>query len=123
MMTKLMIVDDSNIIRNRIARLMGSPRLPSISIIGLAKDGAEAVAMCQRNRPNLVTLDLTMPNMDGIECVEKMMDIDPAISVLVVSALSDKTTAITALKKGARGFLHKPFNDDQLVDALLELME
>lgn len=123
MMTKLMIVDDSNIIRNRIARLIGSPRLPSINIIGLAKDGAEAVAMCERNRPNLVTLDLTMPNMDGIECVEKMMDIDPAISVLVVSALSDKATAITALKKGARGFLHKPFNDDQLVDALLELME
>lgn len=123
MMTKLMIVDDSNIIRNRIARLMGNPRLPSISIIGLAKDGAEAVDMCRRNRPDLVTLDLTMPNMDGIECVEKMMGIDPAISVLVVSALSDKATAITALKKGARGFLHKPFNDEQLVDALLELME
>ncbi|MFO1379171.1 MAG: response regulator [Chitinivorax sp.] len=123
MMTKLMIVDDSNIIRNRIARLMGNPRLPGISIIGLAKDGAEAVDMCRRNRPDLVTLDLTMPNMDGIECVEKMMHIDPAISVLVVSALSDKATAISALKKGARGFLHKPFNDEQLVDALLELME
>ncbi len=122
-MAKLMIVDDSNIIRNLIARLMGNPCLPGISIIGLAKDGAEAVDMCRRNRPDLVTLDLTMPNMDGIECVEKMMHIDPAISVLVVSALSDKATAISALKKGARGFLHKPFNDEQLVDALLELME
>lgn len=123
MATKLMIVDDSNIIRNRIARMMGDPRLPTINIIGLAKDGAEAVDMCRRNRPDLVTLDLTMPNMDGIECVEHLMRIDPAISVLVVSALSDKATAISALKKGARGFLHKPFNDQQLVDALLELMD
>lgn len=122
-MKKLMIVDDSNIIRNRIARCMADPRLPTLSIVGLAKDGLEAVAMCRRNRPDLVTLDLTMPNMDGIECVEQMMQIDTGISVLVVSALSDKTTAISALKKGARGFLHKPFDDRQLVDALLELME
>lgn len=123
MTSKLMIVDDSNIIRSRIARLIGDPRLPTINIIGLAKDGAEAVDMCRRNRPDLVTLDLTMPNMDGIECVEHLMQIDPDISVLVVSALSDKATAISALKKGARGFLHKPFNDQQLVEALLELME
>ena len=122
-MLKLMIVDDSNIIRHRIARAMADPRLPTLNIVGLAKDGAEAVAMCGRNRPDLVTLDLTMPNMDGIECVEQMMRIDSAISVLVVSALADKPTAISALKKGARGFLHKPFTDQQLVDALLELME
>ncbi|MFO1386576.1 MAG: response regulator [Chitinivorax sp.] len=122
-MKKLMIVDDSNIIRSRIARVIGSPRLPDIQIVGLARDGAEAVEICRRSKPDLVTLDLTMPNMDGIECVEQMMRIDSAISVLVVSALADKPTAISALKKGARGFLHKPFTDQQLVDALLELME
>mgnify|MGYP000985921894 CR=1 FL=1 len=122
-MLKLMIVDDSNIIRHRIARAMAGPRLPTLNIVGLAKDCAEAVAMCGRNRPDLVTLDLTMPNMDGIECVEQLMKIDPNMLVLVVSALSDKFTAINALKKGARGFLHKPFDDVQLVDALLELME
>ena len=122
-MKRLLIVDDSNIIRSRIARVIGSPRLPDIQIVGLARDGAEAVEICRRSKPDLVTLDLTMPNMDGIECVEQLMKIDPNMLVLVVSALSDKFTAINALKKGARGFLHKPFDDVQLVDALLELME
>jgi two-component system, chemotaxis family, chemotaxis protein CheY len=116
-----MIVDDSNIIRSRIARIALHPRMPSLSIVGLAKNGLEAVELCRRNRPDVVTMDLTMPEMDGIACIESLIADYPELSILVVSALSDKTTAISALKKGARGFLHKPFSDDQLVDALLEL--
>jgi two-component system chemotaxis response regulator CheY len=116
-----MIVDDSNIIRSRIARIALHPRMRSLSIVGLAKNGLEAVELCRRNRPDVVTMDLTMPEMDGIACIESLIADYPELSILVVSALSDKTTAISALKKGARGFLHKPFSDDQLVDALLEL--
>ena len=118
---KLLIVDDSNIIRSRIARIALHPRLRNLSIVGLAKNGLEAVELCRRNRPDVVTMDLTMPEMDGIACIESLIVDYPQVSILVVSALSDKTTAISALKKGARGFLHKPFSDDQLVDALLEL--
>lgn len=120
---KLLVVDDSNLIRNRIARIAADARLPDLQIIGLAGDGEQAVRICQRNRPDLVTLDLTMPEMDGIACVEAITELDPDILVLVVSALSDKRTALQALEKGARGFLHKPFTDEQLVNALLELME
>lgn len=116
-----MIVDDSNIIRSRIARIALHPRLRDLSIVGLARNGLEAVELCRRNRPDVVTMDLTMPEMDGIACIESLVADYPDLSILVVSALSDKTTAISALKKGARGFLHKPFSDEQLVDALLEL--
>jgi two-component system, chemotaxis family, chemotaxis protein CheY len=118
---KLLIVDDSNIIRSRIARIALHPRLRQLEIIGLAKNGIEAVDICRRRRPDVVTMDLTMPEMDGITCVERLMAHDSALNILVVSALSDKTTAIQALKKGARGFLHKPFSDVQLVEALLEV--
>lgn len=118
---KLLIVDDSNIIRSRIARIALHPRLRNLSIVGLAKNGVEAVELCQRHLPDVVTMDLTMPEMDGIACIEILVADYPALNILVVSALSDKGTAITALKKGARGFLHKPFSDEQLVDALLEL--
>lgn len=120
---KLLIVDDSNVIRSRIARIALHPRLRQIEIVGLARNGLEALDICRKRRPDVVTMDLTMPEMDGITCVERLVAHDSALNILVVSALSDKTTAIQALKKGARGFLHKPFSDVQLVEALLEVTQ
>ncbi|QAU32864.1 response regulator [Janthinobacterium sp. 17J80-10] len=120
---KLLIVDDSNIIRSRIARIALHPSLRQLSIVGLAKNGIEAVELCQRNMPDVVTMDLTMPEMDGIACIEILIARNPGLNILVVSALSDKVTAIAALKKGARGFLHKPFSDEQLANALLEVSQ
>jgi len=119
---KLLIVDDSSIIRNRIARAMSHPVLQSLTIVGMAKNGKEALSLFRQTQPDVVTMDLTMPEMDGVECTESMTRINPEASILVVSALSDKATAIMALKKGARGFLYKPFTDKQLVDAFLEVM-
>jgi two-component system chemotaxis response regulator CheY len=120
---KLMIVDDSNIIRSRISRIMADPRLPAIEIVGTAANGAEALALFSATHPEVVTMDLTMPEMDGVECTTLLVESDPDISILIVSALSDKATAIEALKKGANGFLYKPFTDDELVNALLELIK
>ena len=119
---KLLIVDDSNIIRSRIARILEDPRLADIMIVGMAKNGAEALALFVQSQPELVTMDLTMPEMDGVECTEAIAKLDPDVSILVISALSYKATAIKALKKGAKGFLYKPFTDEQLIDAFLEMM-
>jgi len=63
-----------------------------------------------------------MPEMDGIECVEKLVAIKPDVLILIISALSDKATAIEGLKRGANGFLCKPFTDRQLTEALAELL-
>jgi two-component system chemotaxis response regulator CheY len=68
-------------------------------------------------------MDLTMPEMDGLPCIASIMAILPQTNILVVSALNDKATAIQALKLGARGFVGKPFSDDELQMALLELTE
>jgi len=87
----------------------------------MAKNGKEALNVFYQTEPDLVTMDLTMPEMDGVECTENMIQINPNVSILVISALSDKATAIMALKKGAKGFLYKPFTDKQLVDALVEV--
>ncbi len=120
---KLMIVDDSNIIRNRISRIMADAKLPEIEIIGTASSGTEAHALFQTAHPDIVTMDLTMPEMDGVECTTLLTNLDPDVKILIISALSDKATAIQALKNGAAGFLYKPFTDDELVNALLELIE
>ena len=78
--------------------------------------------MFKAYQPDVVTMDLTMPNMDGIRCIEEIMAINPDVPILVISALADKTTAIAALRKGARGFLNKPFTEKQLVAALKEVI-
>ena len=121
---KLLIVDDSNMIRVRIASLIRDVRLnKNIEIVGLARDGASALQLATQHQPELMTLDLTMPEMDGIACLEEVMKAVPSISVLVVSALDDKPTAIKALKLGARGFIRKPFTDEQLVQAFQQLID
>lgn len=120
---KMLIVDDSLIIRSRIARVTRDPRLPDIMIVGMAKNGAEAITLFDQFQPELVTMDLTMPEMDGVECTDAMIQRNPDANILVISALSDKATAINALKKGAKGFLYKPFTDEQLVLALLEFIK
>lgn len=119
MTRKLLIVDDSNIIRNKIARALGAYGL---EIAGLAPNGASALEIFSAVRPQVVTMDLTMPEMDGIECIRKLHAIDPRVRILVVSALADKATAIQALKEGAQGFLCKPFTEEELTEAIGELL-
>lgn len=119
-MYKLMVVDDSNIIRNKIARCEAGGLF---NVIATAADGLQAVQQCKTHRPDVITMDLTMPRMEGLECIEKIMKFDPDIRILVVSALSDKATGIKALELGACGFLCKPFTEEALVDALYELVE
>jgi two-component system chemotaxis response regulator CheY len=119
-MLRMMIVDDSNIIRRRIERSQQNARL---QVVGSASNGREAVELFQKTDPDVVTMDLTMPEMDGIQCVERLVELKPEILILVVSALADKATAVEAIEKGANGFLCKPFSDRQLNDALAELLK
>jgi two-component system, chemotaxis family, chemotaxis protein CheY len=120
---RMLIVDDSNMIRSRISRVVQSGGLAGISLVGLARNGAEAVRIARATQPEVVTMDLTMPEMDGVECIGQLIRLFPKINILVVSALSDKSTAIAALMLGARGFVAKPFTDDELKMALLEVTE
>jgi two-component system chemotaxis response regulator CheY len=116
---KLLIVDDSNIMRRRIER---SQQIDRLEVVGLASDGLEAIELFRRTDPDVVTMDITMPSMDGIECVSRLVQMKPDVLILVVSALADKATAVEAMERGANGFLNKPFTDRQLNDALEELI-
>jgi two-component system, chemotaxis family, chemotaxis protein CheY len=116
---RLLVVDDSNVIRRRIERCN---EVPEIEVVGAARDGLEALELHAQLRPTLVTMDLTMPQMGGTECVATLVQRDPQLRILVISALADKLTAIEALEKGASGFLCKPFTDRQLNEALRKLI-
>ena len=116
---KLMIVDDSNIMRRRIER---SQQFEELELVGTAADGIEALDLFRRTDPDVVTMDITMPHMDGIECIGRLVAMKPSIRILVVSALADKATAVEAMERGANGFLNKPFSDRQLNEAIAELL-
>lgn len=118
-MYRLMIVDDSNIIRNRIQRVYNADQF---TLVATATNGQDALDKFDIYRPQVITMDLTMPQMDGLECIEKLVEIDPNVRILVVSALSDKATGIKALELGASGFLCKPFSEEELGEALNELV-
>ncbi len=118
-MKKILIVDDSEIIRTQIKQYFSN----TFSDIFIAKNGADAVEKVGVVKPDIVTMDLTMPQMDGIECITRLMQIDPTIKIIVISALSDNATCLEALKRGARGFLDKPFTEAELQEAIEILLE
>ncbi|QEN04732.1 response regulator [Thiospirochaeta perfilievii] len=112
---KLLIVDDSNIMRRAINKYLKEFKL---EIVGSACNGEEAVEICKSKKPDLVTLDITMPKMDGLTCLTEILKIAPETKILVISALSDYGTGLLALKKGAMGFLPKPFTASELQEEI-----
>ena len=117
---KFMVVDDSDIIRTKIQNVLDEE---SFEIVGTAKNGLEAIQQFKELKPKVITMDITMPFMDGIETIEQIVKLDDEVRILVVSALSDKATLIKAMHLGAYGFLCKPFSDLELADAVQELIE
>ena len=116
---KLLIVDDSLVIRNKITRGLAK----HFSKIMRVENGSLALKALKQETPDVITMDLTMPEMDGVECIKNIMKINPKVHILVISALADKGTAITALKLGANGFLCKPFDEKALCEAIAKILK
>jgi two-component system chemotaxis response regulator CheY len=110
---KLLIVDDSEIIRIAIENYLKNS---GIEIIGQAGNGVEAIEIFNDKKPDIVTMDITMPEMDGLTCMQEMLKINKDVKVIVITALSKKDIAIEALQKGAKRFLKKPLKEEELVD-------
>lgn len=117
---KLMIVDDSRTMRTTIANI--AAHIPGLEIVGEAGNGADALPVYKKIMPHVVTMDLTMPRMNGVETIENIIAHDPKARILVVSSLNDLNTALKAIEAGAQGFLHKPFSPDELCNKLKEIL-
>jgi len=117
---KLLIVDDSAIIRRAVASAYKGSVFTDVKT---AADGLLAMTVFKEQLPDVVTLDITMPYMDGLAALSKMLEIKPDTIVLVISALADHHTAIDALIRGAQQFIYKPFTSEDLKEALDTLLE
>lgn len=116
---KLLVVDDSNIMRKAIEKYLHEFGL---QCVGTAGDGESAIELFREHLPDVVTLDITMPKMDGLSCLDEIMKIKPDTRVIVISALKDPATGILAIKKGAKGFLSKPFSPEELCEEMMNCL-
>lgn len=112
---KIMIVDDVRLVRNMIESLL--KRL-DLEIVGQAENGSEAVELFEKLRPDIVTLDITMPEMDGLEALGRMLKIKPDAKIIIISALNSKATVLKAINQGAFSYLTKPINQTNLIATL-----
>lgn len=117
---KVLIVDDSEIIREAIGQWIGKF---NFEIVGNAGDGKSAVELVKKANPDIVTLDITMPEMDGLTAMKEMLILQPNIKILIISALAAKEIAISAIKMGAVSYLVKPFTQEELEEVFEELLE
>jgi two-component system chemotaxis response regulator CheY len=101
-----MIVDDALIIRKRIKEIAEEA---GWQVAAEAKDGEEAVALYRRERPDLVTLDIVMPKLDGVAALKRMIQDDPLARVVMVSAVNQKEKLAECIQAGAIDFIVKPF--------------
>ena len=115
---KIMIVDDSSIIRQTIKKYISEE---NVEIVGSAENGKIALELFQKTNPDIVTLDITMPEMDGLTLLKKMTKINKNVKVMIVTALADKATGLKAMKLGAKSYITKPFTESNLNDNLKRL--
>jgi DNA-binding NarL/FixJ family response regulator len=113
---RVVIADDQRVVREGLAMLLRL--LPDVDVVGSAADGNEAVDLASRLRPDVVLMDLGMPNCDGVEATRRVREQTPAVQVIVLTTYADDRSVVAALRAGARGFLTKDAGADQLGEAL-----
>ena len=117
---RILIADDTVFMRSMIRDiLIGSGRF---EIVGEASNGLEAVELYRQARPDLVTIDIVMPEMDGIHATREILRIDPGAAIVIVSALGQEALVIESIAAGARDFLVKPFSREKVLSVLDALL-
>jgi two-component system chemotaxis response regulator CheY len=114
-MARVLVVDDAAFMRKLLSDALASG---GHEVVGQAGNGAEAIVRFQELRPELTTLDITMPEKDGLSALAEIMSIDPSAKVVMCSALGQESKVLEAVKLGARDFVVKPFQPARVLEAV-----
>lgn len=114
-MARILVVDDAAFMRKMISDVLAGG---GHEVVGTAGDGNEAVARFDELRPELTTLDITMPEADGLTALKGIIDLDPGARVVMCSALGQESKVIDSIKLGAKDFVVKPFKPDRLLETV-----
>lgn len=119
-MKKILIVDDAPIMRLMIKDILEAN---GFEILGEAENGKQAVEMCEALKPNVVTLDIVMPEMDGIETLRNIKEKYKDIKVVMVTAIDQKKYLLEAIRLGASDYIVKPFDDQRVVSTIKKVLK
>lgn len=118
-MARILIVDDACIGRINVRKVVLNA---GHEVVGEAENGLQAFRMFLQHRPDLVTMDITMPVMDGIASLKRIIEKDPKAKVIMVSALGQQLKVVDSIKSGARHFIVKPFTEASLLKVMNEVL-
>lgn len=116
---KVMLVDDTKFMRMMLANIL-KPK--GFEIVAEASDGLEAIEAYKKHKPDLVTMDIVMPNMEGIEAVKNIVAEDSSANIIMVTAVGQETKVKEAIQAGAKGYIVKPFQAPQVLEEVGKIM-
>lgn len=114
-MINVLIVDDAAFMRMMIKDILEKN---NFNVVGEASNGIQAIEIYKKKKPDIVTMDITMPDMDGIEAVKQIKEFDKNAKIIVCSAMGQQAMVIDAIKAGAKDFIVKPFQADRVIEAI-----
>lgn len=115
-MIKVMIADDQELIRQSLQIILETKE--GIEVIGTAKDGREVIQMVRKEKPDVILMDVRMPEMDGVQCTQIIKEQYPEIKIIILTTFNDDEFVFSALKHGASGYLLKGISMDELEKAI-----
>jgi two-component system, chemotaxis family, chemotaxis protein CheY len=118
-MPKVLIVDDAQFMRLRCARLLAENGYDTVE----AQNGVQAIEMYKKEQPDVVLMDITMPEMDGLTALRELKKLDPNARIAMLTALGQQGIVLEAIKSGARDFVVKPFEAERVLSAVQRILE
>ena len=125
MAIKVLIVDDAMFMRNMIAEIFNGKNYSGeeYEVVAEADNGIEAVERYKEHTPDIVTMDIVMPEMTGIEALREIMNLNSAANVIMCSALGQDSLVMEALDAGAKDFIVKPFQPEKVLDVVVRILD
>ena len=118
-MANILIVDDASFMRMMIKDILTKG---GFNVVGEAENGVKGVEKYKELQPDLVIMDITMPEMDGIQAVKEIKNINPDAKIIMCSAMGQQAMVIEAIQAGAKDFIVKPFQNDRVVEAVKKVI-
>ena len=120
MAVRVLVVDDAAFMRMMVKDILTKN---GYEVVGEAENGMKALEKYQELKPDLITMDITMPEMDGISAVKEIKKVDPNAKIVMCSAMGQQAMVIESIQSGARDFIVKPFQPDRVLEAVKKAVE
>jgi two-component system chemotaxis response regulator CheY len=121
MAIRVLVVDDAMFMRSMIKDILSNAR-GRYEIVGEASNGREAIARYRELKPQLVTMDIVMPQLDGIEATREILKLDPQANIVICSAMGQEALVVESISAGAKDFIVKPFTAERVLQVLSKIL-